>query len=337
MRIALFDTHPFEKEYFDEANKAFRHDLSYFDLRLTEETAPLVSGFEVICSFVNDQLNEQVLQTIKAAKIDLIALRSVGFNHVDLEAASKLNLKIVRVPQYSPYAVAEHAVALILALNRKIYRSYSRVREGNFSLDGLVGFDLKGKTIGIIGTGKIGSVMVQIMTGFGCKVLAYDTQPNPELAGASYEPSLSELYRKCDIISMHVPLTPETHHIVNASAFACMKPGVMLINTGRGGLIDSRSLISALKSGKVGYAGLDVYEEEEKFFFQDLSNQVIQDDVLARLMTFPNVLITAHQAFLTREALTSIAHTTLQNVTDFAEGRELINQLTPNEIIKKAV
>jgi D-lactate dehydrogenase len=336
MKVAIFDTHQFEREYFDRINRNFNYDLTYFDFRLTEETARLVSDFDIVCSFVNDQLNAKVLQVIKSAQVKLIALRSVGFNHVDLDVASKLDLKIVRVPQYSPYAVAEHTVALILALNRKIYRSYSRVREGNFSLDGLVGFDLKGKTIGIVGTGKIGSVVAGIMNGFGCNVLAYDAQPNTELEGVTYQPTLSELYKKCDILSLHVPLTPETHHVLDASAFDLMKNGVMLINTGRGALIDTRALILALKSGKVGYAGLDVYEEEEKFFFRDLSNQVIQDDVLARLMTFPNVLITAHQAFLTNEALSNIAFTTLKNIEDFEKKRELKNQLTPKDIIMKA-
>lgn len=335
MKIAIFDTHQFEREYFEKANQKLGHSITYFDVQLSDETASLVFGFDVVCPFVNDRLDEKILNIIKVANVKLIALRSVGFNHVDLEAALRLDLKVVRVPQYSPYAVAEHAAALILSLNRKIYRSYSRVREGNFSLNGLVGFDLAGKTVGIIGTGKIGSVMVKIMNGFSCNVLAYDIKPNYKLKDVYYEPHLSDLYGKCDIISLHLPLTPETHHIINAASFKAMKDGVMLINTGRGDLIDTHELIAALKSGRIGYAGLDVYEEEEKVFFQDLSTQVLQDDVLARLMTFPNVVITSHQAFLTHEALTNIAETTLQNVTDLELGKELVNKVSAEDVIKR--
>lgn len=337
MKVAIFDTHRFEREYFEKANQRLGHSITYFDVRLSEETAPLVFGFDVVCPFVNDLLDEKILNIIKVANIKLIALRSVGFNHVDLEAALRLDIKVVRVPRYSPYAVAEHAAALILALNRKIYRSYSRVREGNFSLDGLVGFDLAGKTIGIIGTGKIGSVMVKIMNGFSCNVLAHDIRPNYKLKDVYYETHLPNLYEKCDIISLHLPLTPETRHIIDAAAFNAMKDGVMIINTGRGALIDTQELVVALKSGRIGYAGLDVYEEEEEVFFQDLSTQVLQDDVLARLITFPNVLITSHQAFLTHEGLTNIAETTLQNVTDLEQGKELINRVSAEDVIRRAV
>ena len=335
MKIAIFDSHRFEHEYFDKANKKFGHSLTYFDVKLSDETAPLIFGFDVVCPFVNDCLNEKVLNIIKVAQVKLIALRSVGFNHVDLEAALRLDLKVVRVPHYSSYAVAEHAAGLILALNRKLYRSYSRTREGNFSLEGLVGFDLGGKTVGIIGTGRIGSVMVKIMNGFSCKVLAYDIKPNYKLKDAYYVSRLTDLYEECDIISLHLPLTPDTRHIIDVTAFQAMKPGVMLINTGRGALIDTKALIIALKSQKIGYAGLDVYEEEEQVFFQDLSDQVIQDDVLARLMTFPNVVITSHQAFLTREALANIAEITLQNVTDFEQGKELANEVSADDVIKR--
>jgi D-lactate dehydrogenase len=278
------------------------------------------------------------LKLLQSSGVQLIALRSAGFNHVDLISAEKLGLKVVRVPEYSPYAVAEHAVGLILSLNRKIHRAYSRVREGNFSLEGLVGVDLHGKTIGIIGTGRIGAVMAKIMSGFGCNVLAYDTQKDGvliEKLGVHYV-DLSELFRKADIISLHVPLTPETHHMINESAFSQMKKGVMLINTGRGALIESHALISALKSGHIGSAGLDVYEEEENIFFRDLSEQILQDDVLARLLTFPNVLITSHQAFLTQEALAKIAETTFQNIRDFELGNVLINEVRAEVVLKLA-
>jgi D-lactate dehydrogenase len=258
----------------------------------------------------------------------LIALRSAGFNHVDLSAAARLNIPVVRVPEYSPYAVAEHAVTLVMALNRKIHRAHARVREWNFSLDGLVGFDLHGKTVGIVGTGRIGQVAARIFRGFGCEVLAYDARPDTTFAeqtGVSYC-ELPRMYRESHIISLHVPLTPQTRHMVDDEALALMKPGVFLINTGRGALIDSPALLKALKSGHLGAAGLDVYEEEEGVFFQDLSGQIVQDDVLARLLTFPNVLITSHQAFLTCEALGNIAQTTLQNISAFEQGGPLLNQ-----------
>jgi D-lactate dehydrogenase len=329
MKLAFFDTHRFERETFEEANARFAHELTFFEPRLTRHTAPLAVGFEAVCSFVNDHLDAEALAVLRRNGVRLVALRSAGYNHVDLTAAARLGLPVVRVPEYSPYAVAEHAVGLILALNRKIHRAFNRVREANFSLDGLVGFDLHGKTVGIIGTGRIGSVLARIMHGFGCQLLAYDLKQNERLAaqfGLRYV-DLAELYSRSDIISLHVPLTPQTHHLIDAKALARMKRGVFLINTGRGALIDSRALIAALKSGHVGAAGLDVYEEEEGVFFQDLSNQVLQDDVLARLLTFPNVLITSHQAFLTREALVNIAETTLANVRAFERGEPLVNQV----------
>lgn len=327
MKIALFGTHRFERAFFEEANQEFRHEVIYFDPCLDRLTAKLAQGFDVVCSFVNDHVDAETIRILKDEGVRLIALRSAGYNHVDLKAASRSGIPVVRVPEYSPYAVAEHAVALILALNRKIHHAYIRVRELNFSLDGLVGFDLHGKTVGIIGTGRIGSVLARIMSGFGCKILAHDIQPNPDLAtGASYV-DLPALYRQSDIISLHLPLTGKTRHLIDAKAIALMKAGVMLINTGRGALIDSKALIDALKTRQIGAAGLDVYEEEEGVFFNDLSDRVLNDDILARLLTFPNVLITSHQAFLTREALTNIARTTFQNISDFESGRPLRNEV----------
>ena len=329
MKVAVFDTHRFERSFFEAVNLRFGHTLAFFEARLNEGTAPLAADFAAICAFVNDRLSANVLTRLKDLSVELIALRSAGFNNVDLAAAGRLGLKVVRVPAYSPHAVAEHAVTLILALNRKVHRAYSRVRELNFSLDGLVGFDLYQKTIGIIGTGKIGTVMAQILSGFGCQVLAYDKIVNSELdtSRVTYT-SLSELYRLSDIVSLHVPLTHETRHLIDSGALSQMKPGVMLINTGRGALIETKALIESLKSGHIGYAGLDVYEEEENVFFQDLSDQVLQDDVLARLLTFPNVLITSHQAFLTREALGNIAETTLRNISEYESGRQLTNEVS---------
>jgi len=329
MKIAVFDTHKFERPVFEELNQGFGHEITYFEPRLTVETAKLANGFSCVCLFTNDCVNASVLEKLKQEGVQLIALRSAGFNHVDIPAAVKLGLKVVRVPAYSPHAVAEHAVAMIMSLNRKICRASARVHDLNFSLDGLVGFDLFGKTVGIIGTGRIGSVMAKIMAGFGCRVLAFDQAPNPGLVedlGVKYV-SLDELYRLSDIITLHIPFTPAMKHLLNAAAFEKMKKGVMIINTGRGALIDAKDLIDALKRSQVGFAGLDVYEEEENVFFQDFSEKVLQDDVLARLMTFPNVLITAHQAFLTREALHNIVQTTLQNVRTFESGRPLLNEV----------
>lgn len=329
MKIALFDTHRYDHESFDAANARFGHELTFFEPRLTSQTAPLAAGFDAVCSFVNDQLDAEAIGALRAAGIRLIALRSAGYNHVDLAAAEHLDILVVRVPEYSPFAVAEHTAGLVLALNRKIHRAHARVREGNFSLEGLVGFDLQGKTVGLIGTGRIGSVAARIFSGFGCRVLGYDVQPAADLVdalGLAYV-TLPELYRQADIISLHVPLAPETHHLIDTGALAQMKSGVMLINTGRGGLIDSRALVSALKTGHVGAAGLDVYEEEEGIFFSDLSSRVLQDDVLARLLTFPIVLVTAHQGFLTREALENIAVTTLENVRAFERGDPLRNEV----------
>lgn len=338
MKVAIFDTHRFERPGLERENARFGHELTFLEPRLTRETASLAAGHDCVCAFVNDRLDEATLAELAAGGIRLIALRSAGFNHVDLLAAERLRLRVARVPAYSPHAVAEHAVALILTLNRKIHRAYSRVREGNFSLDGLVGFDLHGKTVGIVGTGRIGAVMARIMKGFGCRVLAHDARPDAELLknGAVTYVELERLLRESDIVSLHVPLTPETRHLIDAQALALMKPGVMLINTGRGALIDTGALIQSLKSGHLGSAGLDVYEEEEGIFFEDLSGQVLQDDVLARLLTFPNVILTAHQAFLTEEALSNIARTTFQNISDFEAGRPLPNEVCAEAHLRRA-
>jgi D-lactate dehydrogenase len=336
MKLAVFDTRAYDREAFAAANLAYGHDVTYLEPRLTRETASLAAGVPAVCSFVNDRVDAQALAILRDGGTRLIALRSAGYNHVDLDEAGRLGLVVVRVPEYSPHAVAEHTVGLILTLNRKIHRAYNRVRDANFSLEGLVGFDLFGKVCGIVGTGRIGATVARILHGFGCHLLACDLSPNEALAaelGVRYA-DMSEMYREADIISLHVPLTPTSHHLINAGAFAQMKPGVLLINTGRGALIDSRALIDALKRGQVGAAGLDVYEEEEGIFFRNLSDQVLQDDVLARLLTFPNVLITSHQAFLTRDALANIADTTLANVRAFERGEPLSNEVRGTEVLK---
>lgn len=330
MKIAIFDTHHYDRAALSTANRDFHHALTFLEPRLTHETAAIASGHEAVCVFVNDQVDAAVLGILEDVGVRIIALRSAGYNHVDLEAAARLRMSVVRVPEYSPYAVAEHAVALVMSLNRHIHRAYARVREMNFSLDGLVGFDLHGKTVGIIGVGRIGQAAARIFRGFGCRVLAHDAREDPGIAsdiGLSWA-SLDQLYCEADVISLHVPLTPSTRYMVNADALAAMKRGAIIINTGRGALIDSKALIKVLKSGALGGACLDVYEEEEGIFFEDLSSQVLQDDVLARLLTFPNVLITAHQAFLTREALDNIARTTLQSATTFERGDPLQHAVT---------
>lgn len=329
MKIAFFDTHPFEKEAFDKANQNFNHELHYLDSRLIESTALLAKDYPCICAFANDRLNEEVLKILKAGGTKLVALRSAGFNHVDLKAAKELELKVVRVPEYSPYAIAEHVVAMIQTLNRKTHRAYNRVREGNFSLNGLVGFDLHGKTVGIIGTGRIGKAFARIMTGFGCNVLLHDVQgdiPFSQELKCRYT-DIDEILQQSDIISLHIPLNASTHHFIDDKAINKMKKGVMLINSGRGALVDTKALIKGLKTGHIGYAGLDVYEEEEGVFFQDLSGTILGDDDLARMLTFPNVLITSHQGFLTQEALSNIAVTTLENVSSYERGETLVNRV----------
>ncbi|SFP03876.1 2-hydroxyacid dehydrogenase [Tranquillimonas alkanivorans] len=317
MRVAVFSTKPYDRTYLERAN-AGAHDLAFFDAHLSKETVPLAAGAEAVCAFVNDDLSADTVNALAELGVRLIALRSAGFNNVDLNAAREAGMQVARVPAYSPHAVAEHTVALILALDRKLHRAYNRVREGNFSLDGLLGFDLNGRTAGIVGTGEIGSVVARILTGFGCRILAHDPHENPDCLalGVRYVP-LDELLAESDIVTLQCPLTPQTHHLIDAEALEKMKPGVMLVNTSRGAVVDTTALIGALKSGRIGSVGLDVYEEEADLFFEDLSSQVIPDDVFARLLTFPNVLITGHQGFFTEEALTAIAETTIANVTAF--------------------
>ena len=319
MITAVFDTHRFDRAALEKENRALGHELRFFGARLEEKTAPLAAGSGAICAFVNDVLNRPTLTLLHDVGVKLIALRCAGYNNVDLAAARELGLTVVRVPDYSPYAVAEHAVALLLALNRKLHRAYNRVRESNFSLEGLVGFDLHGKTVGVVGTGKIGAVFARIMAGFGCRLLAFDAFPRTDLP-VTYV-SAAQLLAESDVISLHVPLLPATKHFLNATTIARLKPGAFIVNTSRGALIEAQALLDALKSGHIGGAALDVYEEEAGIFFHDLSGEVLQDDVLARLISLPNVLITSHQAFLTHEALANIAHTTLETISAFERGQ----------------
>lgn len=328
MKVAFFNTKSYDRQSFNAANQQHQHEIVFFESHLSHETVSLAIGFPAVCIFINDNLNADMLATLAQCGTKLIALRSAGFNHVDLAAANELEVVIVRVPAYSPYAVAEHAVALILSLNRKVHRAYNRVREGNFSIEGLLGFDLYGATVGVIGTGRIGAIFAQIMCGFGCKLLGYDTYqaPNCLELGMEYV-SIDELFAKSDIISLHCPLTPDTHHLIGTEAIAKMKNGTMLINTSRGGLIDTQAAIDGLKSGAIGYLGIDVYEQEADLFFEDLSNQVIQDDTFQRLLTFPNVIVTGHQAFFTSQALANIAETTLSNIAEFEQNGSCVNEV----------
>jgi len=334
MQVAVFSSKSYDRRFLEAASSSQGHELVFFEARLGPETAVLASGLTAVCVFVNDNLNETTLQKLAEVGVGLIALRSAGFNHVDIKAAVELGLTVVRVPAYSPYAVAEHAIGLMLTLNRKIHRAHARVREGNFSLNSLLGFDLHGSTVGIVGTGKIGEVMAQILTGFGCQLLAYDVAHNPncEALGVKYV-GLPSLLSTSDIITLHCPLVPATYHMIDSEAISQMKSGVMLINTSRGALIDTEAAIEGLKSRKIGYLGLDVYEQEEDLFFEDLSDTVIQDDIFGRLLTFPNVLITGHQAFFTETAMTKIAETTMANITDFEQGRHCPNQVTAQRIV----
>lgn len=321
MRTLIFSSQTYDRDSFVAARLPESLQLHFQPARLTLETVALADGHEVVCAFINDDLSAPVLERLAAGGTRLIALRSAGYNHVDLPTAQRLGISVVRVPAYSPHAVAEHAVALILALNRRLHRAYNRTRDGDFSLHGLTGFDLVGKTVGIVGTGQIGATFAKIMSGFGCELLAYDPFPNPQVQalGARYL-SLEALLQQSQIISLHCPLTPQTRHLINAQSLATMQRGAMLINTGRGALVDTPALSEALKSGQLGYLGLDVYEEEALLFFEDRSDHPLQDDVLARLLTFPNVIVTAHQAFLTHEALGAIAQTTLDNIHAWASG-----------------
>jgi D-lactate dehydrogenase len=328
MRVAMFSAKSYERTLLDELNSGHRHELVYFDTLLGRGTVSLAAGFPTVSVVVNDVVDRDVLKQLAAGGTKLVATRSTGFNHIDLEAARELGVKVVRVVDYSPNSVAEFAVGLLLALNRKIPRAYNRTREGNFELDGLMGFDLVGRTVAVIGTGKIGTIFARIMAGFGCELLGFDVHHSPEfekLDGRYAE--ADEIVAEADIISLHCPLTPQTHHIVNARMLARVKRGALLINTSRGGLVDTEAVIEALKSGQLGGIAIDVYEQEANLFFKDLSSTVIPDDVIQRLVSFPNVIVTGHQAFFTREALGTILETTLRSISDFAAGRPLANEI----------
>ena len=333
MRLALFSTRPYDRRFFAAANERHGHDVSFFEPRLDLDTVKLADGHDAVCAFVNDRLDADVMEQLVGYGVRLLAMRSAGFNNVDLDAAAERGITVARVPAYSPYAVAEHTVALMLAVERRLGRAYNRVRDGNFALEGLLGFDLRNKRVGIIGTGQIGQIVARIMRGFGCSLRAYDPYPNDVVRdyGVRYV-DLDTLFDECDVITLHCPLTPDTHHIIGEDALRKVRHGVMIVNTSRGALIDTPAAIEALKDGRIGNLALDVYEEEEHLFFEDLSDRVIQDDVFSRLLTFPNVFITAHQAFFTEEALTNIAETTLGNVTAFGKGERSGNELTSEEV-----
>lgn len=322
MKIAFFSTRDYEKPFFNHANLSAGHQLTFFKEGLNPSTINMAHGFDVVCTFVNDALNSDALTQLKNLGVKLIALRCAGYNQVDTQAAIAINMPIVRVPAYSPYAVAEHTIGMILTLNRKLHRAYLRSLEHNFSLQGLMGFDLHGKTIGIIGTGKIGSIFANIMKGFGCSVIAYDIYENPECLniGVSYT-TKEHIFANADIISLHCPLTPETHHLINSESIQLFKSNAMLINTSRGGLIHTKAVIQGLKDKKIGSLGIDVYEEEADIFFENLSDEIILDDVFMRLLTFPNVFVTGHQAYFTKEANNNIAKTTIDNISAFATGK----------------
>jgi len=335
MHVTVFSTKPYDRRFLDAANLTSGHRLSFLEARLSAATSGLANGAGAVCAFVNDEVNADVLANLASMGVRLVALRAAGFNNVDLEAARREGITVARVPAYSPHAVAEHTIALILSLNRKTHRAYNRVREGNFALDGLLGFDLAGKTAGVVGTGKIGEVVCRILTGFGCTVLAHDPQPNAacEQMGVRYVP-LDEVLSRSDIVSLHCPLTPATHHLIDAQALERVKRGVMLINTSRGAVIDTRAVLRGLKDGTIGHLGLDVYEEEADLFFEDLSQRFIDDDVFARLLTFPNVLITGHQAFFTEEALGNIAETTIDNITSFERTGRAVHEVSVEKIAR---
>lgn len=328
-KIAFFGTKPYDQKSFDEANERYGFDIRYYKGQLNMNNLVLTRDVEAVCIFVNDIADARIIEGMAANGVKLLALRMAGFNNVDLRAAREAGIKVVRVPAYSPYAVAEYAVALMLALDRKIHRAYWRTRDGNFSLHGLMGFDMHGKTVGIIGTGKIARILIKILNGFGMKILAYDVYPDFKFAAdnkVTYT-SLEELYKHSDIISLHCPLTEATKYIINKDSIRQMKDNVMIINTGRGMLIHTNDLIEGLKDKKIGSAGLDVYEEEGDYFYEDKSDKIIDDDVLARLLSFNNVIVTSHQAFFTKEAVENIADTTLRNVHDFVEGHPLVNEV----------
>jgi D-lactate dehydrogenase len=328
MKVTFFSTQPYDKTFFETHNKKFGFDLHFFDIALNEQTVHLIDKTDAVCVFVNDRVTESVIQGLVGKGVRIIALRCAGFNNVDLKAANASQVKVVRVPAYSPHAVAEHAVAMIMALNRKTHKAYNRIREQNFSLNGLMGFDLFGKTVGVVGTGNIGQVFCQIMLGFGCRVIAFDVkeQDSMKAAGVKYV-SLNELLTSSDIISLHCPLNDSTRYIIGDSNIELIKKGCMLINTSRGGLINTKSVIKALKTGQLCALGIDVYEQEETLFFRDLSASIVEDDLITRLMSFPNVLISAHQGFFTAEAMDQIAETTLNNLREFSSGEPLTNEV----------
>lgn len=323
LKVAFFDAKPYDTNIFEQQNKKNLVKLCCHTIALNEESAALAKGCKVVCLFVNDKCNKSIVEKLASYGVELIAMRCAGYNNVDLEACKKYGIDVVRVPAYSPHAVAEHAVALMLMLNRNLHRAYLRNRSGQFILDGLVGFNMHEKTVGVVGTGQIGQCVVNILLGFGCKVLAYDLYPNEALMSHdNFEyVDFEVLCKQSEIISLHAPLTPDTHHCINEKIISSFKDNCMIINTSRGGLIDTKALINALKSGKIGSAGLDVYEEEAEIFFHDMSGRVIDDDVFARLLSFPNVVVTSHQAFLTKEALTNIADTTLANIAEYQSGK----------------
>lgn len=334
MRVAVFSAKAHDREFLTRANEAGEHVLEFFEPRLTAATVPLATGFPAVCAFVNDELDAPVIEGLARGGLRVIALRCAGFNNVDLTAAEQAGVTVVRVPAYSPHAVAEHTVGLILALNRGLHRAHQRVREGDFSLEGLMGFDLAGRTAGIIGTGQIGRIVARVLHAFGCRVLAMDPKEDPDCVSLGVEyVSQETLLSESDIVTLHCPLTPETHHLIDAGAVERMNPGVMLINTSRGAIVDTDAVIAGLKSRRIGYLGIDVYEEEADLFFQDLSNEVIQDDVFARLLTFPNVLITGHQAFFTRDALQDIAETTIANLSDVQGGGACRNEVGADLVV----
>ncbi|MFT3973643.1 MAG: 2-hydroxyacid dehydrogenase [Amaricoccus sp.] len=331
MRTAVFSTKPYDREFLSAANADGAHDLAFLEARLDAATAPLAEGFEAVCVFVNDRLDAEVIAILAAGGVRVVALRCAGFNNVDIAAAARLGVVVVRVPAYSPHAVAEFTVAMLLALDRNIPRAWARVRENNYALDGLIGRNLHGRRVGVIGTGKIGAIVARILKlGFGCEVVASDPFENPEVTalGIPYVPR-AEVVAGSDVVTLHCPLTPDTRHLIDAAAIESARPGFFLVNTSRGALVDTRALIAGLKSRKIGGVALDVYEQEENLFFEDLSNEIIEDDVFQRLLTFPNVLVTGHQAFLTEEALGNIADTTLANLAEVASGRMPANAVTP--------
>jgi D-lactate dehydrogenase len=323
MNIAFFSAQPYDKQFFTAHNESYDFSLQFFEAALSVQTVSLAKDMDAVCVFVNDKVDAEVIGKLKEQGVKFIALRCAGFNNVDLQAAKKAGLNVCRVPAYSPEAVAEHAAAMILTLNRKTHKAYNRVREQNFSLNGLMGFDLHGKTVGVVGTGRIGQAFCRIMLGFGCRVLAFDIIANRdvEATGVEYVP-LIQLLQESDIISLHTPLNDQTRHLINAESIAYLKQGVMLINTSRGALIDTPDIIKALKNGRIGYLGIDVYEQEEHLFFRDLSGDIIEDDIIQRLTSFPNVLVTAHQAFFTKEAMDQIAETTFFHLFSLRDGKK---------------